>query len=89
MQIETRFSNCKDGVARIRKHVQSDHHNKAPSALYILPTQEAEVLDVNIKMDQLLENIPIGLILEDEETPALETETLLDAITKLPTEERG
>ena len=33
-----------------------------------------------------MEDIPIGLILEDEETPALEmeTETLLDTLTKPP-----
>ena len=31
-----------------------------------------------------MEDIPIGLILEDEEMPALETETLLGAITEPP-----
>ena len=38
-----------------------------------------------------MEVIPIGLIVEDEETPALETEmeTLLGAITEPPTEESG
>ena len=42
-------------------------------------------------MNRPLEDIPIGLILEDEETSALEmkTETLLGAITEPPTEERG
>ena len=42
-------------------------------------------------MNRLLEDIPIGLILEDEETSALEmkTETLLGATTEPPTEERG
>ena len=37
---------------------------------------EGEVLDVEREMSRLLEDIPIGLILEDEET--LETENLLE-----------
>ena len=38
-----------------------------------------------------MEDIPIGLILDDEESPAHETEmeTLLGAITETPTEDRG
>ena len=46
---------------------------------------EGEVLD--IEMDQLQEDIPIRLILEDEEIPT--PETLLDATIAPPTEERG
>ena len=37
-------------------------------------------IDVDADMRQLLEDIPIGLILEDEETPTL-VETELDAGT--------
>ena len=47
------------------------------------------ILDVDIEMDQLLENIPVRLILEDEETPMLKMETLLDAVTEPPIEVRG
>ena len=50
---------------------------------------EAEVLDVEVKMNRLLEDIPIRLILKDKETPELETKTFLGATTKAPTEERG
>ena len=39
----TTFSNWKDGVARIRKHVQSDHHTEAHSALYILSNQTKDI----------------------------------------------
>ena len=39
MQIGTEFSNWKDCVAKIPKHMQSDHHIEAHSALYVLPTQ--------------------------------------------------
>ena len=46
-------------------------------------------IDVDAEMGQLLEDIPIGLILEDDETPTL-VETELDAGTEpLPTNERG
>ena len=52
---------------------------------------EGEVADVEVEMNWPFEDIPVGLILEDEETPVLETETktLLGTITKPPTEERG
>ena len=45
-----------------------------------------EVLDIKVEMNKLLEDIPIGFILQDEETPMLktETETLLGAITDPP-----
>ena len=45
-------------------------------------------IDVDMEMEQLLEDIPIGLILEDEETPTL-VETEMDAGTEPPTNERG
>ena len=46
-------------------------------------------IDVDAEMGQLLEDIPIGLILEDDETPTL-VETELDAGTEPPpTNERG
>ena len=45
-------------------------------------------IDVDAEMQQLLEDIPIGLILEDEEASTL-TETVLDAGTEPPTNERG
>ena len=43
MQIDTGFSNWKDGVANICKHKQSDHHIEAHSVLYVLPTQINEI----------------------------------------------
>ena len=43
-------------------------------------------LDVDPKMEQLLENILIGLILEDEGIPALD---MFDAWTEPPNDERG
>ena len=48
MQNDTGFSNWKDGVAKICKHKQSDHHIEAHSVLYVLPTQSKEI-------DQLLD----------------------------------
>ena len=52
---------------------------------------DGEVLDIKVEMNKQLEDISIGFILEDEETPTLETETetLLGAITEPSTEERG
>ena len=43
MQIDTGFSNWKDGVAKICKHKQSDHHIEAHSVLYVLPTRSKEI----------------------------------------------
>ena len=40
-------------------------------------------------MNRLLEDIPTGLILEDEETIEMKTKNLLGAETEPPTEERG
>ena len=42
--------------------------------------------DVDAEMQQLLQDIPINLILDDEETRTIE---MRDAATKLPTDERG
>ena len=43
IQIETGFSNWKDGVARIQKHKESDHHIEAHSVLFIAPAQTKEI----------------------------------------------
>ena len=48
---------------------------------------EGEVVDVEGEVNQLLEDILGGLILEDKET--LETKNLLDTETEPPTKERG
>ena len=45
-------------------------------------------IDVDAEMEQLLEDIPIGLILEDEELSTL-VETKMDDGTEPPTNERG
>ena len=52
---------------------------------------DGEVINVEVEMNQLLEDIPIGLILEDEETTELDTKTatLLGTITKAPIDETG
>ena len=50
---------------------------------------EGEVLDVEVEMNRLLEDIPIGLILKDEEMPALETEMLLGTTTEPPPRRSG
>ena len=43
LQIETGFSNWKDGVAKIRKHMQSEHHIEAHSVLHVLPSQTRDI----------------------------------------------
>ena len=45
-------------------------------------------IDVDAEMEQLLEDIPIGLILENEE-PLTLVETEMDGGTEPPTNERG